>query len=91
MPARVRPPGEFTAYSNHGTALAGYIVEEVSGMPFEEYIEKNIYKPLDMQRSTFRQPLPPELAPDIAGATRMETAYTKLKSSSIATCIRQPP
>jgi CubicO group peptidase (beta-lactamase class C family) len=40
MPARVRPPGEFTAYSNHGTALAGYIVEEVSGVSFDDYIEK---------------------------------------------------
>ncbi|MFV9630163.1 MAG: serine hydrolase domain-containing protein [Methanosarcinales archaeon] len=56
MPARVRPPGEFIAYSNYGTSLAGYIVEEVSSMPFDVYIEENIYKPLDIQRSTFRQP-----------------------------------
>ena len=32
LPARVRPPGELAAYSNHGTALAGYIVEQVSGV-----------------------------------------------------------
>ena len=76
MPARVRPPGEFTAYSNHGTALAGYIVEEVSGVSFDDYIEKNIYLPLDMQRSTFRQPLPPELAPNMAvGYTYENGAY----------------
>ena len=76
MPARVRSPGEFTAYSNHGTALAGYIVEEVSGMPFDDYIEENIYKPLDMQHSTFRQPIPPELAPNMAvGYTYENGAY----------------
>jgi CubicO group peptidase (beta-lactamase class C family) len=76
MPARVRSPGEFTAYSNHGAVLAGYIVEEVSGMPFDDYIEENIYKPLDMQRSTFRQPLPPELAPNMAvGYTYENGAY----------------
>jgi len=76
MPARVRSPGEFTAYSNHGTALAGYIVEEVSGMPFDDYIEENIYKPLDMQHSTFRQPIPPELAPNMAvGCTYENGAY----------------
>ncbi|RCV62916.1 CubicO group peptidase, beta-lactamase class C family [Methanophagales archaeon] len=76
MPARVRSPGEFTAYSNHGTALAGYIVEEVSGMPFDDYIEENIYKPLDMQHSTFRQPIPPELAPNMAmGYTYKNGAY----------------
>jgi CubicO group peptidase (beta-lactamase class C family) len=66
MPARVRPPGELTSYSNYGTALAGYIVEVVSGIPFEQYIEENIFKPLGMEHSTFRQPLPENLAPDMS-------------------------
>lgn len=61
LPARVFPPGEVAAYSNYGTALAGYIVEIISGMSFEEYIEKNIYEPLGMEYSTFRQPLPEHL------------------------------
>jgi CubicO group peptidase (beta-lactamase class C family) len=67
LPARVFPPGKFSAYSNYGAALAGYIVERVSGMPFAEYVEKNIFAPLGMTRSTFRQPLPDELAPDLSG------------------------
>jgi len=50
------------AYSNYGAALAGYIVERVSGRPFNEYVEQNIFKPLGMDHSTFRQPLPPTLA-----------------------------
>lgn len=66
MPARVRPPGELTAYSNYGAALAGYIVGAVSGMSFEEYVEEHLFAPLAMQRSTLRQPLPGELAPDLA-------------------------
>lgn len=66
IPARVRPPGELAGYSNYGTALAAHIVEEVSGMPFDDYIEKNIYGPLEMEHSTFRQPLPPELIHDRA-------------------------
>jgi CubicO group peptidase (beta-lactamase class C family) len=70
MPARVRPPGELTSYSNYGTALAGYIVEVVSGVPFEQYVEDNIFKPLGMEGSTFRQPLPEALAPN------MSTGYT---------------
>lgn len=61
LPARVFPPGSVAAYSNYGTALAGYIVELISGMPFEEYVEKNIYEPLEMNFSTFRQPLPSHL------------------------------
>ena len=45
-------------------------------MPFDVYIEENIYKPLDIQRSTFRQPVPSELAPDMAvGYTYANGAY----------------
>lgn len=56
LPARIFPAGEVAAYSNYGTALAGYIVERVSGQPFSEYVEKNIFKTLNMKSSTFRQP-----------------------------------
>lgn len=63
LPARVFPPGAVPAYSNYGAALAGYIVQQVSGMPFNEYVEKNILGPLGMTRSSFRQPLPASLRP----------------------------
>lgn len=66
IPARVYPPGEIGAYSNYGTALAGYIVERVSGLPFTEYVEQNIFAPLSMEHSTFRQPLPADLAADMS-------------------------
>ena len=70
MPARVFPPGEVMAYSNYGTALAGYVVEQVSGMPFPEYVEKNVYQPLGMKHSTFRQPIPEKLTPHMAQGYR---------------------
>ncbi|MGH8137779.1 MAG: serine hydrolase domain-containing protein [Steroidobacteraceae bacterium] len=63
MPARVRPAGEMSSYSNYGAALAGLIVEQVSGTPFNEYIEKNIFEPLDMQFATVQEPVPARLAP----------------------------
>jgi CubicO group peptidase (beta-lactamase class C family) len=66
IPARVRPAGSLSSYSNYGTALAGLIVEEVSGVPFADYVEQNILRPLGMERSTFREPLPAELAADMA-------------------------
>src|SRR5215469_11808615 len=62
MPARVRPPGELTAYSNYGYALAGYIVEQVAGLPFEQYVEQHIFQPLGMRSSTLRQPVEARLA-----------------------------
>jgi len=52
------PPGEVPAYSNYGAALAGYIVQRVSGQPFERYVEEHILLPLGMGDSTFDQPLP---------------------------------
>lgn len=66
MPARVRQPGTLTAYSNYGTALAGYIISQVTGMPYEQYIEEQILQPLQMKHSSFRQPLPDALAGEMA-------------------------
>ena len=63
LPKQIYPPGTTPAYSNYGATLAGYIVSRVSGMPFEEYIDKNIYQPLGMTHATFRQPLPDNLKP----------------------------
>ena len=51
-------PGTVPAYSNYGAALAGYIVQRMSGEPFDRYIENHIFLPLGMQHSTFAQPLP---------------------------------
>ncbi len=76
MPSRARPPvrdfasGVSTSYSNWGAALAGHIVEIVSGMPYDEYVERHIVAPLGMTRSTFREPLPSALAASLSGAYR---------------------
>ncbi|GAB2533494.1 serine hydrolase domain-containing protein [Rhodanobacter koreensis] len=66
VPERVYPPGEVSAYSNYGAALAGYIVQRVSGQPFDDYVEQYILQPLGMQHATFRQPLPASFAHDMA-------------------------
>jgi CubicO group peptidase (beta-lactamase class C family) len=68
MPARIFPPGKVPSYSNYGFTLAGYIVERVSGEKFEQYITNHILQPLRMINSTFDQPLPPQLAPQISKA-----------------------
>jgi CubicO group peptidase (beta-lactamase class C family) len=63
LPARVYEPGATPAYSNYGAGVASYIVERVSGVPFEDYVERNIFAPLGMTHASFRQPLPAQLAP----------------------------
>ncbi len=66
IPLRVFPSGKIEAYSNYGAALAGYIIERIAGLSFNDYIETNLLTPLGMTRSTFRQPLPGNLASDLA-------------------------
>jgi len=60
-PNRIFPPGEVPAYSNYGAALAGYIVQRTSGEPFDQYVARHIFAPLDMRHSSFSQPLQPDL------------------------------
>jgi CubicO group peptidase (beta-lactamase class C family) len=62
-PERIFPPGTVPAYSNYATAVAGYIVQRISGKPFEQYIADNIFNPLGMSHTTFVQPLPANLQP----------------------------
>ncbi|MDO8863183.1 serine hydrolase [Haliea sp. E1-2-M8] len=66
QPARVNPPGAQTAYSNYATSLAGLIVANVSGLSFNEYVQRNIFDPLQMQNSSFEEPLPSRLAANMA-------------------------
>ena len=66
MPERLRPPGQLTQYSNHGAVISGLLIEDISGLPFDEYVEKNIFKPLGMSYSTFSQPQPQSLKPHMA-------------------------
>lgn len=69
-PEQVYAPGTTPAYSNYGIALAGYIVEVVSGVPFDEYVDEHVLARSGMESSTFQQPLPEELA------SRLSEGYT---------------
>ena len=45
-------PGEHFFYNNAAWRMLGAIVQEVSGMPFHEYVTRNVIRPLGMQRTT---------------------------------------
>ncbi|GAA4904442.1 serine hydrolase domain-containing protein [Streptomonospora salina] len=72
QPERVHPPGRFVSYSNYGTSLVGLVVQEVSGVPFADYLDENVFGPLGMEHSGF---MPPDQAaerftvPTLHGAT----------------------
>ncbi len=61
-PAQVFAPGTTPGYSNYGMALAGYIVQRVSGQPFETYVREHVLEPAGMTTSTYEQPLPKDMA-----------------------------
>lgn len=64
LPDPSHPRGESFLYSNFGYALAALAVEEVTGIPFDQYVEQYIFQPLHMDQSRYLQspPLPQDLA-----------------------------
>lgn len=70
-PARVRPPGEAASYSNWGPSLAALAVEDVSGLRFEDYADRNIFQPLGMQSTTVQQTLPGRFSGRQSGSYRI--------------------
>ncbi|MEX0298663.1 MAG: serine hydrolase domain-containing protein [Kordiimonas sp.] len=55
QPARMWEAGKYIAYSNYGAGLLGGIVESVTGEDFPSYVEKNIFRPLGMENSSFAE------------------------------------
>ncbi len=52
----VREAGEAFEYSNQAFILLEYLVEDVSGLPYETYVETHIFNPLSMDDSTYAYP-----------------------------------
>ena len=49
----VLPPGAQYHYSNLAFALLGILVERVSGIPYREYVETKLFKPLGLEHTSF--------------------------------------
>jgi CubicO group peptidase (beta-lactamase class C family) len=47
----VRPPGERVLYSNLGYAILGYAIAQVSALPYETYLQREVFRPLGMTHS----------------------------------------
>lgn len=77
-------PGSQFAYSNPGYYLLGMVVEEVSGMAFEDFLKKNIFSPLGMEHSGVDDPVKviPSLARgyDFEKGTYVQAPYTDARN-----------
>ena len=50
----IAEPGRFNSYSHPGYEIAGLLIEEVGGKPFDDVMNEKLFSPLGMTRSTFR-------------------------------------
>ena len=55
-PTQLYPPGKYMTYGDYASNLSGYLTQEISGVPFEQYMAENILVPLGMTSSSFYQP-----------------------------------
>lgn len=72
-PLQTEPDTEW-AYSDADMMLAGFIVEKLSGMPLEEYVTENFYKPLKLNRITYN--------PQAAGFKTDELSSSELNGNT---------
>jgi CubicO group peptidase (beta-lactamase class C family) len=73
-------PGSAQSYCNIGFALAGYLVERISGEPFDDYCREHIFRPLRMQAGWFLADFdlrhdPPAMQYDLDAATGEYVPY----------------
>ena len=73
---RLRPPGRTISYSTYGITLGGYLVEQVSGLDFESYLARNVWRPLGMTRSNIT--VPDSLRADLAQGYEYDGGANKL-------------
>ncbi len=50
-PAQIHRPGEIVAYSNYGAAVAGYVIECITGQDYCDYVHEHIFEPLGMEQT----------------------------------------
>ncbi|MGO9604075.1 MAG: serine hydrolase domain-containing protein [Candidatus Binataceae bacterium] len=71
-------PGTFASYSNPDYGVAGYIVEKVTGQPFEQYVAENILRPLGMAHSDLR------MTPEVKAALAQGYAIADINHPFVA-------
>lgn len=68
-------PGKEVVYSDLGMILLGKIIEEVSGEPFDKFVEKEVLIPMGMKNTTFNPK--EEVRSHIASTEYMNGSYVQ--------------
>lgn len=82
------PPGTYYAYSNFGYVLLGRVIEKVSGVSYEQYVQQNILKPLGIGRQKLGATI---MSDTVNGeATYYDTADAPMGTSPFPTLVPGP-
>ncbi len=73
-----KPPMTSVVYSNMAYTLIGYLVQKLSGVPYKQYVQENIFKPLEMQSTAF------EPRPDMEERLSIPYAFDENTQSQVA-------
>ncbi|MEW4454992.1 serine hydrolase domain-containing protein [Bremerella sp. JC817] len=57
-------PGERFSYSNVGYLMLGQMIEQVSGQPYDQFVQKEVLQPLGVANMRLARTLPEDRAPD---------------------------
>jgi len=83
-------PGSQYMYSGAGYTILQLVIEEVSGVSFEEYMTQTVFRPLGMERSTFDLDDRPDLKLaklyNSDGTISQGSRFTALAAASLYTC-----
>ncbi|MDJ0657354.1 MAG: serine hydrolase domain-containing protein [Xanthomonadales bacterium] len=77
----VYPPGTTFAYSNFGYMLAGMVIEKVSGLSYEQYLQRRVFYPLGVRGMSLARSLYEHRQPDEA-KYQAEGQYPSVMSDS---------
>lgn len=80
-------PGKEWRYSNMGFNVLGEVISKVSGLPFEDYVKKNILDPLGMYRSTFRRNT---IVPEMLSLPHVQPANKEITPIRSGDCSHAP-
>lgn len=75
-------PGQVRLYSNFGYGILGALIEDVTNVPYDQYMRVEVLQPLGMRDSTFEQPLPEQLRQRVVPSIE-RTIFGKIRTSEL--------
>lgn len=83
-PEQIFAPGTTPAYSNYSNGLAAYLVQRITGEPYEDVVEREVFGPAGMANATLQQPLP------ASARANMSKGYDSVRSQKFRSRSSRP-